>query len=306
MKIYLKIISCIALTVLFSACSTQKDISNPLLLQTAYKDRGININQLGQLEPDIVNELNVTDYYWKPHGKFDQNTLNEHFSIRYKGIILTIIEKDKALFVVTPDASIKANKKQFTALPLLNSELALSIQQDTQFIVNISQLNNDRSLRSLAQIITESNNSGNIQVLYQESQKQLLQPLLSANVALITGLPMQLKSTHFGLLSLCQSLNDNSVIGTYVTHQERLALLKNRDISFPELIKVLPHDANFNNLQQQLDLWRLGQYQKFDGEFAKISLEKPLYVPKETDLTTSERDKESIEKQAKLIMKISQ
>lgn len=306
MKFSFKIITCILFTLLFSACSTPIKEAKPQLLQASYQERGIKINQLGQLEPDIVSDLNIENYYWKPLGKFDQNTLNQHYSLHYSGLLLTIVEKNNKLFVLTPARSVKGNNKRLTALPLLNQELAQSIQQNTQFALNIKQVSSEKSLQLLADTIKKSNNNDNIKVITEGKQKQQLAMLLPDNIALISHLPSQIKTTHLDLLSLCQSLNDEAVMGSYVTAQNKLTLFKKRDISFPELVKVLPHDANFNDLQQQLTLLQQGKYQTFDGKLAKINLQQPKYVPKESALSTNERDKESIQKQGKLIIKINQ
>lgn len=301
-----KIITCIIFSVLFCACSTQKKTSKPLLLENTYQERGISINQLGQLEPETLTDHKIINYYWLPHGKFEQGTLNYHYSVHYTGMILTIIEKNNKLLLVTPDSPIKASKNLFSALPRLNQELALSIQPDSKFILNVNQLTNEESLKSLTELIKDSNNDNNIQVLYKGPLAQILRALLPANVSLITHLPSTIKTTHLDFLSLCQSLNDDVVIGSYLTHQARLELLKKGDINFAELVQALPHDADFTNLKRQQNFWLNGQYQKFDGKVAKINQQQPEYIPKKSNLSLSERDKQSIEKQEKLTIKISQ
>jgi len=305
MKITSKIIACILITLFFSACSTQNNVSDSLLLQSAYEDRGIHINQQGQLEPELLSEFDITGYYWEPQDTFDRDTINARYSIHYAGILLNIIENKNELFVVTPHSLTKKNTDILTELPLLNQSLALSIQKNTQFILNISQLSNEKSLILLMDIIKESNNNSNIKVIYSGGQKRVLKTLLPVTVGLISDFPAHFKTTPLDLLSLCQSLNDDAVSGSYVSYQDRLQLLKKGDISYPELIQVLPHDADFFNLSQQQNLWRNGQYHTFNGKVANISKTKPKYTAKKTTLSAKKRDEKLIDKPEPLTINLN-
>lgn len=307
MKFPTKSLFCVALSLLASACTTQDNLAKSALLQSTYLERGIVVNSLGQLEPEMMNDCQVDGYYWKPHGEFDQNTISNHFSIHYTGMMLDVIEDDGDLYIATPQSAFMEPRNILTDLPLLNQTLAPSMKVDTKFMISIAKLSTHKSLLALSEVIKNSHNDKNIIIIATVEQQKQLTNKLPSKTTILSEMPKSLSTSHLGVLSLCQSLSDELITGSYVSDKTLIKRLSMSSfVSFVELVQTLPHDADFSDLQQQQDLWREGQYQLFNGQIAKLSQEAAAYKQEKIDSGEIKRDQEEIKLQEKITINTTQ
>lgn len=285
-----------------SACSTIDKSSTSI--QSAYHERGIVVNNQGQLEPIDINACKYENYYWRPIGGLNDDTL-AHYNALLSGIMLDLIEDDGDVYISSPTSLDNSNTTPIlTSLPNLNSEFNEFINTDTHFILNLQALKSKDALQEFADIINDSDNNKNISIIAGPQQTTILKNMLPSDVIIKRQLNDDIHQTDQTLLALCQTLDANSVTQSFLENTEIAQLLLAKSIDVEDLIRALPYDADFSDLTVQETLWEQGLYLAFNGQTKTIVLDNSIYTPLDFNSSIIGRERGSVELQSVITIKM--